>query len=100
MRVDIHELAHDAVTEYVLGVIGDRRIEQRAEILVQLAGDEVQLFEQLVAFGTVAGWRQILAGHLVGDHLHDHGAFGHELAAIEGERGFRDLNAPAWNSQD
>src|SRR3984893_6102380 len=67
LLVDVFELAHDAVLEKGLHLVGDRRVEQRAEVLVQLGGDEVEPFLQPVAFGAVAGGREVLAGRLVGD---------------------------------
>ena len=40
LAVDVLELAHHAVLEEGLGVIGERRAEQRADVLVQLAVDD------------------------------------------------------------
>jgi hypothetical protein len=75
-----------AVLEDALGVVRQRRVEQRADVLVQLAVDVGQPFLQLVALGARGGGREILGRRLVGDHLHDDGTFGHELAIVEHQR--------------
>src|ERR1700730_2770527 len=60
LAVDIFELAHRAVLEEGLGVVGEHRREHRAHILVQFGGDVVEPLEQFVALGAVAGGREVL----------------------------------------
>ncbi|MGY3404585.1 hypothetical protein ACVWZV_000698 [Bradyrhizobium sp. GM5.1] len=60
LAVDVFQLAHDAVLEEGLGLVVQRRREHRAEALVDLRGEEVQPFEQLVALGAAVGRRQRL----------------------------------------
>src|SRR5437016_9669412 len=44
LLIGVLDLAHDAVLEDGFHLVGDRWVEQRAEVLVQLGGDEVEPF--------------------------------------------------------
>jgi len=50
---------------------------------VQFGSGEIEAIPAACRLGAVAGRCQVLCGGLVGDHLHDDRAFGHDLTAVE-----------------
>ncbi len=85
--VDVGELARDAVLEKLLHIVGNGRVEQRAEVLVQLGADEVEPLLSAVTLDRPGGRHQVLAGDLVRDHLHDHGSLGQDVAIVHANSG-------------
>src|SRR5207247_4562672 len=73
------------------GLVGVRCVgtEQRAEILVQLRGDEVEPFLDAIALLAPGGRNEPGAWRLVGDVLDDGRPFGQAIAVVE--RQHRDL---------
>ena len=50
---------------------------------MQLGTDEGQPALQLVTLEAAVGWRELLVRHLVGEILHDRGAFGQQGAVVQ-----------------